>query len=143
MVVIPEELLKDCKKIRDKLSAFLDNELPSDEILKVKQHLETCVECERELKEMQNLSNLMGMINDLEPSPDFWHMLSSKLVYCEDCRKSIWERLINIVRDLSQSLPDIRSKTATIHTFSLDVFHDFPPESFGQFICPIYQEKVN
>jgi len=37
---------------------------------------------------------------------------------------------------------DVSLKPTTIHTFFLDVFNDFPPESFGQLIYPTPLNKV-
>ena len=41
-----------CKKVRRKLSAFLDGELPQEEAARIKQHLACCSNCQREAKEL-------------------------------------------------------------------------------------------
>jgi len=169
--------VKECKKIRSKLSAFIDNELTIEEEFKLKRHLAMCSECMRELEEMRGVWNLMDKIDDIEPSPYFWNVLYSKLIsqrkslftplesptiYSgDDINKSfnsfrkggskalsfltgfiklneVFQSVWNILEDLF----GIPLRPTTIHTFSLDVFNDFPPESFGQIICPISPDKV-
>jgi len=72
--------VKDCKNMRRKLSAFLDNELTMEEAVKLRQHLEKCVKCMRELDEMKGVWNLIGKIEDIEPSPYFWEVLHARLI---------------------------------------------------------------
>ncbi len=134
--------MKDCKSIRRKLSAFVDNELTIEEELKLKQHLRKCAKCMRELEEMKGVWNLIGEIDDIEPSPYFWDVLHTKLL---SQRKSLFVKLVEVIqsaRNILEDLFGIPMKPATVHTFSLDVFNDFPPESFGQIIYPISPDKV-
>lgn len=134
--------MKDCKSIRIKLSAFVDNELTIEEELKLKQHLGKCAKCMRELEEMKGVWNLIGKIDDIEPSPYFWDVLHTKLL---SQRKSLFVKLVEViqsVRNILEELFGIPMKPATSHTFSLDVFNDFPPESFGQLIYPISLNKI-
>jgi hypothetical protein len=137
-----EDWVKDCKYTRRKLSVFIDNELTIEEELMVKQHLGKCAKCMRELEEMKGVWNLIGKIDDIEPSPYFWDVLHTKLL---SQRKSLLSKLGGVVqsaRNIVEDLFGIPMKPATIHTFSLDVFNDFPPESFGQLICSISPDKV-
>lgn len=134
--------MKDCKNIRNKLSAFMDNELPIDEAFKLKQHLATCADCEKVFEEMRSVWNLIDKVDDIEPSSDFWHVLHSKLIFQ---RKTLFVKFNEVIQSVLYKIGNlfgIPLKPATIHTFSLDVFNDFPPESFGQLIYLFSPDRV-
>jgi hypothetical protein len=136
-----EDWVKDCKSIRRKLSAFVDNELTIEEELKLKQHFRKCAKCMRELEEMKGVWNLIGEIDDIEPSPYFWDVLHTKLL---SQRKSLFVKLVEVIqsaRNILEDLFGIQLKPVTIHTSSLDVFYDFPPESFGQLIFSLNKSR--
>ncbi|HYN07895.1 MAG TPA: zf-HC2 domain-containing protein [Vicinamibacterales bacterium] len=59
-----------CEALRQKLSAFVDGELPGGEMLRVAEHLEVCRECAGEVAGMRDLGDeLRGIASSLTPAP--------------------------------------------------------------------------
>jgi len=48
----------DCK-FRNNLNAYLDNELEKDQFDQIKDHLQSCTECQKEIRELNNLNTLL------------------------------------------------------------------------------------
>lgn len=48
-----------CFKIQNKLNAFVDKELPKKQIDEIKKHLLTCTNCQKKLREIQNLNKIL------------------------------------------------------------------------------------
>ena len=53
----------DCKTLHERLSAYLDDELPQAEVVAVEQHLRDCARCSAELAELRALG---GVLSELE-----------------------------------------------------------------------------
>ena len=58
-----------CDQIRPKLSAYVDGELPEDERENVRRHLDTCLSCAQELRELEETAELLGHLEQADP-PD-------------------------------------------------------------------------
>jgi anti-sigma factor RsiW len=52
------------------LSAYLDGELPPDEMMAVRQHLAQCPSCEAELEALRDTKRLLGRLGPPEPPRD-------------------------------------------------------------------------
>jgi predicted anti-sigma-YlaC factor YlaD len=61
----------NCRHIQKKLSALQDGELNADEKIAVSAHLQSCPDCRRVYDEMEEVWQSLGMINEIEPSPQF------------------------------------------------------------------------
>ena len=59
-----------CWKIRRKLPGYLDGALPSGEHAPVREHLEYCADCRRELERYRKLSLLMSRVERAAPPAD-------------------------------------------------------------------------
>ncbi len=59
-----------CWKIRRKLPGYLDGALPNGEHSPVREHLEYCADCRRELERYRKLSMLMSRFERAAPPPD-------------------------------------------------------------------------
>ncbi len=63
-----------CAKIRERLPGYLDGALPSrsqaDARSRVREHLESCAECRKELERYRQLSALMSRVEPTAPPPD-------------------------------------------------------------------------
>lgn len=132
----------DCQNMGSKLSAFMDHELSIEEEVKLREHLEKCQKCRKELEEMGEVWNLMRQIDDIEPSAYFWDTLHTRLL---SQKEASFAKSNRVARSIWNTLKDwfgIPLKPGTDHTFSLDVFNDFPPESFGQVLYPMFLNKV-
>lgn len=62
------------------LSALIDGDLPRDRELEVRQHLEHCVACHRQVDGMTALKRAVGRAYDSEmPSPALRRVMTAKL----------------------------------------------------------------
>jgi predicted anti-sigma-YlaC factor YlaD len=61
----------NCDYCKDKLSAFTDNELSSEERILMEEHLKTCTACAREAEAFHQLGVLFGSMPEVTPSPTF------------------------------------------------------------------------
>ena len=59
-----------CWKIRRKLPGYLDGTLGAEEHAPVREHLEFCADCQRELERYRKLSTLMSRLERAEPPAD-------------------------------------------------------------------------
>jgi|Deesub1362B_J571_1020462.scaffolds.fasta_scaffold02161_4 anti-sigma factor RsiW len=60
-----------CKKVKEKLSAFIDKELDREKILEIEQHLAECSECNQELNLLIQAWNALEVLEKIEPSDNF------------------------------------------------------------------------
>lgn len=69
----------DCTATQERLSAYLDGELPTDERDSVAQHLANCPVCAAELAGFERLSELAGELSPLEPPAEVWTRVEQDL----------------------------------------------------------------
>ncbi|UCG79452.1 MAG: DUF2275 domain-containing protein [Nitrospirota bacterium] len=80
----------NCEKIREMLSALIDNELTGDETVMVKEHLGSCMECENAYKEMlQTVGNIQNLDN-IEPPPWMTGKIMQRIREESVRRKGFW-----------------------------------------------------
>ncbi len=60
---------KSCEFCLDRLSAFMDKELPPDLEARVRDHLESCPECAQKLQELKRLNSLLGDVTACAEQP--------------------------------------------------------------------------
>lgn len=60
-----------CNEVKRSLSAYFDNELPEDKMLRIKEHLRYCNSCVSELKKIERIHKLMESFPILEAGPYF------------------------------------------------------------------------
>jgi len=79
-------------RLRDRVAAFADGELPLDEARSVREHLRTCAQCQRELALQQDLSRALAQEPIRQASPDLRRRIG--LVGVSTARRSplIWNR---------------------------------------------------
>lgn len=70
----------------DKLSDYLDGELPSDERRAVAVHLARCTECTRTLAELEAVVRRAHAVSPLEPETDLWKGITSRLAPTSEVR---------------------------------------------------------
>lgn len=61
--------MKNCNSIKKQLSAYIDNELTSDERLKIKGHLDTCQDCAEELDALKKSIEHLQNLDKVNPPP--------------------------------------------------------------------------
>lgn len=60
-----------CKDLTDKFSAYLDKELPEEEMRQVEAHLKDCPFCQQKLQELKSASELVSTALSTQPAVDF------------------------------------------------------------------------
>ena len=83
-----------CKKVKNKLVAYLDGELSYLEKDGIKEHLTNCNKCTNEVKLLSGINDYMKFSADVEVSPDFQAGFWVKLAEENARHKAFdWERL--------------------------------------------------
>lgn len=70
----------NCNEISEKLSLYIDNELSSEEMFLIEEHLKTCKNCQKELEEYNNLISILRNLPEEEPPEGYCQRLHDKLV---------------------------------------------------------------
>ena len=60
----------NCEKVRIRIDDYLDGELSKNDAMNIQKHLETCKDCEAEIKSMDKSVQLMRTIFDDSDPPD-------------------------------------------------------------------------
>ncbi|MCX5884533.1 MAG: zf-HC2 domain-containing protein [Proteobacteria bacterium] len=61
----------DCKGVKRRLSAYVDGEVEQQERKNIAHHVNSCPDCTREMKALQDTCLLISEDSGVEPSPDF------------------------------------------------------------------------
>lgn len=69
----------NCNEVRESLSAYLDNELLTNEKTLLQRHLDECTACQKELEELQNLVVQLSSLEEIVPPASFRSELFAKL----------------------------------------------------------------
>jgi len=138
--------MKECKELRERLSAFIDNELPPRERMLIERHLHQCPACAQEESSLRQVINLLDGIPDESPSGSF--------IPATVHRASSWKRCAYVKEHiLMPSLTILRSALAVVpwplesnvdrrktpFNGYLHSFDDFPPESLSS----VYISLIN
>ncbi len=135
--------MKDCTGIREKLSAFIDNELGAGDRHLVEEHIRHCPACAKEADSLRKISALLDEIPAPEPGPLF----ASRTVH----RVSSWRRCAYVKEHFYRPAvsfllsgvalivgPDATDRRSPAHGY-LRNFDDFPPESFSSVYVALIQ----
>ena len=141
----------NCDYCKDKLSAFIDNELSPEERLLMEGHLKTCTSCAREAETLNQLGVLFGSIPEETPSPAFVQTTVNKAAVIP--RHSLWNKFF-----LNPAISFVRSAVAFVfapdgygaggrknlssHGY-LRTFDDSPPGSFADVYLTVIQGGGN
>jgi len=72
-----------CKKVKRKLSAYLDRELESKKKRTISEHLERCPDCRKELVILSQQDEFLEQLETIKPSPDFHTAFWQKVATAE------------------------------------------------------------
>ena len=61
-----------CKKIGDRLMAFVDDEMDAEERARMEEHLETCPSCAEDVRAYEKMREMARQLRLREPPPEFW-----------------------------------------------------------------------
>lgn len=70
----------NCNEISDKLSLYIDDELSSEEMKQVEEHLNSCENCQKVLDEYRNLISVLKNLPEEEPPEGYCERLHEKLL---------------------------------------------------------------
>ncbi len=141
----------DCDYCKNKLSAYIDNELSPEEHLLMEEHLQTCPSCAQEAATLDQASMLMGRILEEMPSPAFVQRSVDKAAVIQ--RRSFWNKFflnptISFIRNAvafvfvpnGHGVDGIRSLSSYGY---LRTFDDTPPGSFADVYLTVIQGGGN
>lgn len=78
-----------CEDIQKGLKAFISNDLDEKKKNEIQNHLDSCLNCSRYLQQLKKLSEVVQTWKTIEPSPDLWEKVKSRIK--ED--ESLWGRV--------------------------------------------------
>ncbi len=76
-VVLKEATMAKQCIFKNKVNAFLDNELSQQERSRMKEHLLSCQSCQQELRELQKLNRILGKVRTDSPSIETMNTIRS------------------------------------------------------------------
>ncbi len=139
--------MKNCEEIRKRLSAFIDNELSSQERALIKRHLEGCPYCAKEASSLRILNDLLDSIPDEGPAPSFVlqtvHSAGSWM-QCDYVKEHFFRPAVAYMLSVVSLLLYFEAggaKRAYPAYRHLRTFDDFPPESFSSIYLGLIQEE--
>ncbi len=130
--------MKDCKEVRERLSAFIDNELPAHERRLIEEHLHRCPECAKEESSLRHIINLLDEIPEEHPSRSFTPATvqrASSWKRCDYVKANILKPALSALQSafsfvLSPLEFNLGRRNAPSNAY-LRSFDDFPPESLS------------
>jgi excisionase family DNA binding protein len=102
----------ECVEIRDRLTEFLDEELPDDIQKTIQAHLDECEECRKELESFRNVLNVCHQWKGIKPSRDWESEFKRKLTKIQRPPEMEIEILRSAVIGLSQRIQKIEERNA-------------------------------
>ena len=69
----------NCKKIKKLIQLYIDQEIDSEKIQVLKEHLKTCVSCQKEVNFLTSLKKLISSQEKITPSQDFIAKVMEKI----------------------------------------------------------------
>jgi anti-sigma factor RsiW len=119
-----------CKEVRKKLSAYVDQELHGETASIVASHIARCPSCEEHLESIRKMDALVRQMPDVSVGPEFMKRILRAVEESNapiKARKPLLASLLGIFHDFFDLLEGERPS----HSRALDEFSDFPPCSLG------------
>ncbi len=89
----------DCSEIKKLIPIFLDGELKASAHQRVESHFDTCAECRREARAIQNSWEMLGELDDIQPDPNyntrFWTRVAEQTSWREKLFNEIKALFLN------------------------------------------------
>lgn len=142
--------MRNCKEIRERLSAFIDNELPPQERKLIEKHLQECPACAQEESSLRQVIDLLDEIPDESPSRSFASAAihrASSWKRCAYVKEHMLMPVLTVLRSVLSVVPwqlesNIDRRRAPLNAY-LSSFDDFPPESLSSvYITIIHGEST-
>jgi predicted anti-sigma-YlaC factor YlaD len=126
--------MSNCKEIRNKLSAYIDNELPPLEQSLIERHIHQCPACAQEEKSLRKISELLDSIPDESPAPVFTSIAVHRAAAWKRCayiKEYLYRYAVAFVSLIFMSEYEASIKRRYPVYRYLRNFDDFPPESLS------------
>jgi len=82
-----------CNDIQEKLSAYIDGDISSEERMLIDKHLKSCQQCNETLAEMKKTTEYVRNLGDIEPPAWLTQKIMTKIRSEAGREKSIWQKL--------------------------------------------------
>ena len=82
-----------CNNIQEKLSAYIDGDISSEEKMLIDEHLKSCQQCNETLAEMTKTTEYVRNLADIEPPAWLTQKIMTKIRSEAGREKSIWRKL--------------------------------------------------
>jgi len=128
--------MSHCKEIREKLSAFIDNELPPEERSLIVGHLHQCSSCAQEESSLRKIVDLMNAIPDENPAPAFASIAVRQAALWK-FKELIWKPVVALIERLLHAESGT-GRRCPVSSYLCN-FDDFPPESLSSIYISFIQ----
>ena len=141
--------MKECKVIRERLSAFIDNELPPQENRLIENHRHWCPECAQEESSLRRVIDLLDEMPDESPSRSFTPATIHRVSAWRRCayvKEHILMPSFTILRSVIAVVPwplkVASDRRRTPFNGYLHSFDDFPPDSLSSVYISLIQGET-
>ncbi len=83
----------DCKNVKEKLSAYIEGDISSEEKMLIDEHLRSCQKCDESLAELRKTVDYVRSLEDIEPPPWLIQKVMAKIKSGSKPRERIWQKL--------------------------------------------------
>jgi len=140
--------MRECKEIRERLSAFIDNELPARERRLIEDHLHECPACAQEESSIRKVIALMDGIPNESPSRSFTPATIHRVSSWKRCSYVKGHILMPALAALRWAFSLVfypseanSDRGRTPVNAYLQSFDDFPPESISSIYISLIEGK--
>jgi hypothetical protein len=92
--------IRDCKKIQNELSAYLDEMVSSKQAWEIGEHLKTCAVCSEVADQLEKTTKLLATLPQRDLSPNFEAALAQRLAEqaLTPKKASVWQQFFALPR---------------------------------------------
>ncbi len=139
----------DCREVKDRLSPYLDGELPTELSSQIAHHLAGCEVCRRELAALTRLEAALGRLRAPVP-PALAEAVLTRLAR----RRRPWWRSLALAASLVLGIvlggtltrdfyPLGADRSQAGEVLALEAFQDFPRGSWGDLLVSYQADEAN
>jgi len=114
-----------CNDIQEKLSAYIDGDISSEERMLIDKHLKSCQQCNETLAEMKKTTEYVRNLGDIEPPAWLTQKIMTKIRSEAGKEKSIWQKLFY---PLHIKLPVEAAVAVLLAVTTIYIFKTMQPE---------------
>ncbi len=114
-----------CNDIQEKLSAYIDGDISSEERMLIEEHLKSCQQCNETLAEMKKTTECVRDLGDIEPPAWLTQKIMTKIRSEAGKEKSIWQKLFY---PLHIKLPVEAAVAVLLAVTTIYIFKTMQPE---------------